>query len=109
MIDVFSLGARVIKVVENTWDGVWARGPNPRRNPEMKWNRSNTVGLASTTCCYCQGGGLRLVYNNHPAPCGCVFRAIFRACLNRFRECAIAEGISGTVSWEFCSGSGGGC
>ena len=54
----------------------------------MQWNRSNTVGLASSACSYCQGGGQRLVYKNHYAPCACVFRGIFRACLNRFRECA---------------------
>jgi len=73
----------------------------------MQWNRSNTIGLASTTCCNCEGVGLRMVYKNHTVPCGCVFRSIFRICLNRFRECNLAEGISGTVSWEFCSGSNG--
>src|SRR4051794_32280067 len=73
----------------------------------MQWNRSNTVGLASAACCYCQGGGQRLVYKNSYAPCACVFRAVFRACLNRFRECAVSEGISGTVTWEFCSGRTG--
>src|SRR5207248_509272 len=70
----------------------------------MQWNRSNTVGLASGSCCYCQGGGQRLVYKNHYAPCACVFRAVFRTCLNRFRECTISEGMSGTVTWEFCAG-----
>jgi hypothetical protein len=73
----------------------------------MQWNRSNTVGLASSACCYCQGGGQRLVYKKSYAPCGCVFRAVFRACLNRFRECLASGGISGTVTWEFCTGSGG--
>jgi len=74
----------------------------------MLWNRSNTIGLAQTSCCYCEGVGLRLVYKNHTVPCGCVFRSIFRICLNRFRECAVTEGISGTVSWEFCGNKGGG-
>jgi len=73
----------------------------------MLWNRSNTIGLASTSCCNCEGVGLRLVYKNHTVPCGCVFRSIFRICLARFRECNLAEAISGTVSWEFCSGSSG--
>ena len=73
----------------------------------MQWNRSNTVGLASSACCYCKGNGMRVVYKTHAAPCACVFRAIFRACLNRFRECAASEGVSGTVSWEFCSGRSG--
>ena len=74
----------------------------------MQWNRSTTVGLANGACCYCQGGGQRLVYKNHYAPCACVFRAVFRTCLNRFRECTISEGMSGTVTWEFCTGSSAG-
>jgi hypothetical protein len=73
----------------------------------MKWNRSKTLALASNACCYCQGTGMRLVYRNHYAPCGCVFRAIFRICIGRFRECAINEGFAGSVSWEFCGGSRG--
>jgi hypothetical protein len=73
----------------------------------MRWNRSNTVGLASSACSCCQGGGQRLVYKNHYAPCTCVFRAVFRACLNRFRDCVESGGISGTVTWEFCAGSVG--
>jgi hypothetical protein len=74
----------------------------------MQWNRSNTVGLASSACCYCQGGGQRLVYKNHYAPCACVFRAVFRACLNRFRECTLSDVMSGTVTWEYCPGPTGG-
>lgn len=88
------------------------RGSWPGRIPGrtfslMQWNRSNTIGLASNNCCYCEGVGLRLVYKNHTVPCGCVFRSIFRICLNRFRECVATEGISGTVSWEYCSGASG--
>ena len=73
----------------------------------MQWNRSNTIGLASNSCCYCQGVGLRLVYKSHQVPCGCVFRAVFRACLARFRECTASEGIAGTVSWEYTGGPKG--
>jgi hypothetical protein len=69
----------------------------------MQWNRSNTIGLASNDCCHCEGNGQRLVYKNHMVPCACVFRAVFRICLNRFRECVITTGLTGTVSWEYCS------
>jgi hypothetical protein len=73
----------------------------------MLWNRSNTIGLASASCCYCEGLGLRPVYKNHTVPCGCVFRSVFRVCMNRFRECNANEGLTGTVSWEHCSGTQG--
>jgi hypothetical protein len=73
----------------------------------MLWNRSNTIGLASNSCCFCEGLGLRLVYKNHTVPCGCVFRSVFRICMNRFRECTANEGLTGTVSWEYCSGTRG--
>lgn len=71
----------------------------------FEWNRSNTIGLANETCSFCHGQGMRMFYG-HPrsTPCNCVFRAIFRACLGRFRECAYSEGMSGTISWEFCGG-----
>jgi hypothetical protein len=48
-----------------------------------------------------------MVYKNHLVPCGCVFRAVFRICLRRFRECVTSSGLAGTVSWEFCSTTGG--
>jgi hypothetical protein len=50
---------------------------------------------------------MRLIYKNNFTPCGCVFRAVFRACMNRFRECAAADGTTGTVTWEFYSGPSG--
>jgi len=73
----------------------------------MQWDRSETIGMANGTCKYCSGRGLRLVYKTKASPCNCVFRAIFRACLNRFRDCAARGTAFGTVSWEFCSGPGG--
>jgi hypothetical protein len=39
-------------------------------------------------------------------PCRCVFRAIFRACYNHFRECTFGN-IGGGVSWDVCPGQGG--
>jgi hypothetical protein len=73
----------------------------------LDWNRTQTIGLASESCTYCHGMGTRAVYKTKLAPCNCVFRAIFRACLNRFRDCAASGTHFGTVSWEFCAGAGG--
>ena len=73
----------------------------------MQWDRSNTIGMATETCKYCEGHGTRVVYKTKASPCNCVFRAIFRACLARFRDCAAIGTAFGTVSWEFCSGAGG--
>ena len=53
----------------------------------MEWNQSNAIGLAKSSCSCCKGLGLRPVWKSE-TPCGCVLRAIFRACYNRFRECA---------------------
>jgi hypothetical protein len=73
----------------------------------MKWDRSNTIALATETCKYCQGNGTRVVYRSKLSPCNCVFRAVFRACMGRFRDCVSSGTHVGTVSWEFCGGPGG--
>src|ERR1035438_10772292 len=73
----------------------------------MQWDRSNTIALATETCKYCEGNGTRVVYKTKSSPCNCVFRAIFRACMSRFRDCAASGTHFGTVSWEFCGGPGG--
>jgi hypothetical protein len=72
----------------------------------MQWDRSNAIGLAKASCTWCEGRGVRQVRRGTETPCNCVYRAVFRACYNRFRECA--EGAHmGTVSLEFCRGSEG--
>jgi hypothetical protein len=73
----------------------------------MEWNRSNTIGLASESCCYCNGNGMRPIYEDKTAPCNCVFRAAFRACYARFRECIIAGAQPGNVTLEIMGGGGG--
>jgi len=70
----------------------------------MRWNRSNAVGVAKASCAYCHGYGTRFVKNGREVPCNCALRAIFRACLARFRNCAESGAHLGTVSLEFCSG-----
>lgn len=57
----------------------------------MEWTRSETLGLATVKCAFCRGMGLRAGRGKEQVPCGCVFRAIFRACYARFRECATKE------------------
>jgi len=73
----------------------------------MQWDRSNTIGMSSESCRFCEGHGTRIVYRKKSTPCNCVFRKIFRACLQRFRDCANNGTPFGTISWEFCAGIGG--
>ena len=70
----------------------------------MKWNRSNAIGIARVSCKYCQGNGTRLVRNTREVPSNCIFRAAFRACLNRFRECAARGAHASTVSLDLSGG-----
>ena len=73
----------------------------------MQWNRSQTIGLAKVACAFCHGYGLRLVHSGKEAPCQCVFRAVFRACHNRFREFAATGAHTSTVTLEFCRSNEG--
>lgn len=43
---------------------------------------------------------MRIVHKTREAPCNCVFRAIFRACYNRFRECVALGDQTKAVSLE---------
>ena len=73
----------------------------------MQWNRSNAIGLAKESCSACHGDGLRLVHKGREVPCHCVFRAVFRACYNRFRDCVAHEAHTSSISLEFCRGKEG--
>ena len=57
----------------------------------MEWTRSETLALASPSCSFCHGLGLWERPSVGEQPCNCVFRAIFRACYVRFRECVDRE------------------
>lgn len=72
----------------------------------MLWNRENTFGLARASCRHCHGIGIRVIRGGREVPCQCVFRAIFRACYNRFRECAAVSQV-GTVTLDFRPGNEG--
>jgi hypothetical protein len=73
----------------------------------MLLNLSNAIGLAKASCSLCHGLGIRIIRTDTEVPCNCIFRAIFRACLNRFRQCTVSAEHIGSVSLEFCRGSEG--
>lgn len=60
----------------------------------MNWTRSETLALAQQSCTICYGLGLRPGRGGAEPPCNCVFRAIFRACHERFRKCAASPRFS---------------
>jgi hypothetical protein len=70
-----------------------------------EWNRSACIGLAKVGCLYCHGNGTRLIRNDKEVPCNCTFRAIFRACLTRYRECAARQHSINTVQLQQSSGN----
>ncbi len=67
---------------------------------KMEWSRSETLVLAQQSCSQCHGLGLRPGRGGVSTPCNCVFRAIFRACYGRFRQCASKEKYISRVSLE---------
>ena len=67
----------------------------------MEWNRSETLALAAVNCTHCEGEGLLRTEEGPAGPCKCVLRAIFRACYDRFRECASQDLDSSRSSFEF--------
>jgi hypothetical protein len=73
----------------------------------MQWERSNVIGLAKASCTFCHGYGMRPVLRGTEAPCLCVFRAVFRACHRRFRECVALGAHTNAVTWERCGGPTG--
>jgi len=73
----------------------------------MQWDRSSTIGIARNTCSFCAGNGTRVIRNRKVVPCLCVFRAVFRACFNRFRECVAKGAHISPVTLERCHGREG--
>jgi len=73
----------------------------------MHWERSNVIGLAKASCNFCHGYGMRPVLRGTESPCSCVFRAVFRACYRRFRECVSLGAHTNAVTWERCGGPSG--
>jgi hypothetical protein len=73
----------------------------------MLWDRSNVIGLAKASCNFCHGYGLLPVLRGAESPCNCVFRAVFRACYRRLRECVALGAHTNAVTWERCGGPSG--
>jgi hypothetical protein len=67
---------------------------------KMEWTRSETLALAQQSCTFCYGLGLRPGRAGTSTPCNCVFRAIFRACYEKFRLCVAKEKHMSRVSLE---------
>jgi hypothetical protein len=62
-------------------------GPPPAKHAPLIWTRSQVIGLANATCTFCHGYGMLPMLRGAELPCRCVFRAIFRICHGRYREC----------------------
>jgi len=70
----------------------------------MEWNRSETLSLAKNSCTQCHGLGRHPDRPGAFNPCNCVLRAIFHACLTRFRHCATQDKYMSKISLEFIPG-----
>src|SRR5581483_10733741 len=79
----------------------------PKRTSLMQWDRSDVIGLARISCAFCHGYGMRPVLRGTEEPCSCVFRAVFRVCYRRFRECVALGVHTNPVAWERCGGPEG--
>ena len=74
----------------------------------MEWTRSETIGLASASCVFCRGLGLRKTpVKEESRPCGCVFRAIFRACFVRYKTCVERAGVTSNLTLDHSEGPTG--
>jgi hypothetical protein len=60
-------------------------------------------------CAQCHGLGMRRSeHRGTLLPCDCVFRAIFRVCHKRFRECVLMEKRISTVTLDWSDGGASG-
>ncbi len=84
------------------------RGCRGKDYNEMQWSRANSFGLSRVACQRCRGLGVRPVWKLKQAPCGCVLRAVFRACFTRYRECVELTKYCSSVSLEYAGNKDGG-
>ena len=63
----------------------------PLRPTTPHWDRSENIALARPRCVACHGLGLVGASCARVHPCGCVWRAIFRACLERYRSIQVKQ------------------
>jgi predicted DNA-binding protein (UPF0251 family) len=85
------------------------RRPAPETKPAepaaaFEWSRSLALALSLHHCQQCHGGGI-LLGRKTLRPCGCVLRAVFRICLNKYRQILVdQEGIrTGAVFQQMAS------
>ena len=71
------------------------------------WTRSDVIGIAKASCDFCHGYGLRPTLHGADFPCGCVFRAIFRICYGRYRECHAMAARVMPITWDRNHGTSG--
>jgi hypothetical protein len=74
---------------------------------QPEWTRSEVIGIAKVTCGFCHGYGLVPVLRGAAVPCRCVFRAIFRICHARYRECEAMVTHTNGVGIERAGGPSG--
>jgi hypothetical protein len=84
---------------------IW-REPPQEKGGRFVWDRGNTIAMADQNCGRCHGVGLQ-ARRGGTAPCGCVLRAIFRACLRKYRECARKDPHIAQVNLEVVAGKRG--
>jgi hypothetical protein len=70
------------------------------------WTRSSAMTLALVDCGYCSGLGQRLGQPGSVV-CGCVYRAVFRACLHRYRDYCNRARYMSRVTLEMIPGRKG--
>ncbi|MGD0497555.1 MAG: hypothetical protein ABSC23_03865 [Bryobacteraceae bacterium] len=75
----------------------WPFEPNLSPGVAEFWGRALMIGLAKQSCHFCHGLGWRELKFGKDAPCNCVFRSVFRACFNRYRELRITQAHAGHV------------
>ena len=71
-----------------------------------KWDRRDAIALARPACTLCAGRGMVCPRARPSRPCNCVLRAIFRACLERYRNfhARPAEGMRwGWKHLDYCA------
>jgi hypothetical protein len=74
-------------------------------NETIELSRSENIALARANCAYCAGSGVRPGRRaGEEHPCACVYRAVFKTCYLRFRECCSMGKYVSTVSLEWTNG-----
>jgi hypothetical protein len=76
----------------------------------MDWSgwRTMAIALSLQNCAYCWGLGFKHSANEQHVVCSCVFRNIFRVCLERFQFCLQGDSLGKTSMVGFAENRCGG-